>query len=137
MRQRRLMNQINVVPYIDVMLVLLVIFMVTAPMIQTGTINVPSAGQVSAPPTQAIVIEVKADGALALRASTSGTSRPVSNTEFQRAISEALAKNAEQSFLVAADSKLPYQKVIDVLEAARNAGVQKISLQTQSSTASR
>ena len=61
----------------------------------------------------------------------------MSNTEFQRAISEALAKNAEQSFLVAADSKLPYQKVIDVLEAARNAGVQKISLQTQSSTASR
>ncbi len=44
MRQRRLMNQINVVPYIDVMLVLLVIFMVTAPMIQQGTINVPSAG---------------------------------------------------------------------------------------------
>ncbi|WP_288022586.1 biopolymer transporter ExbD, partial [Thauera sp.] len=43
MRQRRLMNQINVVPYIDVMLVLLVIFMVTAPMVQTGNINVPSA----------------------------------------------------------------------------------------------
>ncbi|AMO38541.1 Tol biopolymer transport system, TolR protein [Thauera humireducens] len=137
MRQRRLMNQINVVPYIDVMLVLLVIFMVTAPMIQTGTINVPSAGQVSATPTEAIVIEVKADGALALRAATSGASRPVSNTEFQRAVSEALAKNAAQPFLVAADSKLPYQKVIDVLEAARNAGVQKISLQTQTSSASR
>ncbi|MDI3491139.1 MAG: biopolymer transport protein TolR [Thauera sp.] len=137
MRQRRLMNQINVVPYIDVMLVLLVIFMVTAPMIQTGTINVPSAGQVSAPPTEAIVIEVKADGALALRAAASGASRPVSNTEFQRAISEALARSPEQPFLVAADSKLPYQKVIDVLEAARNAGVQKISLQTQSSSASR
>ena len=50
MRQRRLMNQINVVPYIDVMLVLLVIFMVTAPMIQQGTINVPSAGAGTPPP---------------------------------------------------------------------------------------
>ena len=47
MRQRRLMNQINVVPYIDVMLVLLVIFMVTAPMIQTGTVDLPSVGSAS------------------------------------------------------------------------------------------
>ena len=78
MRQRRLMNQINVVPYIDVMLVLLVIFMVTAPMIQQGTINVPSAGAGTPPPqSEAIFIEVKADGAYALRASNSGTSRPV------------------------------------------------------------
>mgnify|MGYP003426589754 FL=1 len=125
------MNEINVVPYIDVMLVLLVIFMVTAPMIQTGTIEVPSAGTVSAPPTEAIVIEVRADGTMALRASTSASSRPVSNVEFDRAIREALELNAEQTFLVAADNKLAYQKVIDVLEAARNAGVQKISLQTQ------
>ncbi len=137
MRQRRLVNQINVVPYIDVMLVLLVIFMVTAPMIQTGNINVPSAGEVSTPPAEAIVIEVKADGAMALRASTSTSSRPVSNLEFQKAIQDALAKNAAQPFLVAADSKLPYQKVIDVLEAARNAGVQKISLQTQTGSAGR
>ncbi|APR04472.1 ExbD/TolR family protein [Thauera chlorobenzoica] len=132
MRQRRLMNQINVVPYIDVMLVLLVIFMVTAPMVQTGNIDVPSAGQVSATPAEAIVIEVKADGTLALRPSTSASARPVSNLEFQRALGEALQKNPEQTFLVAADSKLDYQKVIDVLEAARLAGVRKISLQTKS-----
>ncbi len=137
MRQRRLMNQINVVPYIDVMLVLLVIFMVTAPMIQTGTINVPSAGTVAAPPTEAIVIEVDANGEMALRPTASASSRPVSKIEFDRVIREALASNPEQTFLVAADSKLSYQNVIDVLEAARNAGVQKISLQTQSGTTAR
>ncbi len=137
MRQRRLMNQINVVPYIDVMLVLLVIFMVTAPMIQTGNINVPSAGTISTPPAEAIVIELKADGAMALRQSTSTSSLPVSNLQFQKAIADALAKNPEQPFLVAADSKLQYQKVIDVLEAARNAGVSKISLQTQAGSTSR
>ncbi len=137
MRQRRLMNQINVVPYIDVMLVLLVIFMATAPMIQTGTINVPSAGTISSPPAEAIVIELKADGAMALRQSASTNSRPVSNLQFQKAIADALAKNPEQPFLVAADSKLQYQKVIDVLEAARNAGVSKISLQTQAGSTSR
>ena len=135
MRQRRLMNQINVVPYIDVMLVLLVIFMVTAPMIQQGTINVPSAGAGTPPPqTEAIFIEVKADGALALRPSNSGTSRPIRKDQLDVALKDALAKNPEQPFLVAADSKLDYQKVIDVLEVARSAGVRKISLVTQSST---
>ncbi|MEZ5612711.1 protein TolR [Thauera sp. WH-2] len=135
MRQRRLMNQINVVPYIDVMLVLLVIFMVTAPMIQQGTINVPSAGAGTPPPqAEAIFIEVKADGAYALRASNSGTPRPVRRDQLSTALKDALAKNPEQPFLVAADSKLDYQKVIDVLETARNAGVRKISLVTQSAT---
>ncbi len=135
MRQRRLMNQINVVPYIDVMLVLLVIFMVTAPMIQQGTINVPSAGAGTPPPQfEAIFIEVKADGAYALRASNSSTSRPVRRDQLSTALKDALAKNPEQPFLVAADSKLDYQKVIDVLETARDAGVRKISLVTQSAT---
>ena len=135
MRQRRLMNQINVVPYIDVMLVLLVIFMVTAPMIQQGTINVPSAGAGTPPPqAEAIFIEVKADGAYALRASNSGTPRPVRRDQLSTALKDALAKNPEQPFLVAADSKLDYQKVIDVLETARKAGVRKISLVTQSAT---
>ena len=135
MRQRRLMNQINVVPYIDVMLVLLVIFMVTAPMIQQGTINVPSAGAGTPPPqAEAIFIEVKADGAYALRASNSGTPRPVRRDQLSTALKDALAKNPEQPFLVAADSKLDYQEVIDVLETARKAGVRKISLVTQSAT---
>ncbi len=134
MRQRRLMNQINVVPYIDVMLVLLVIFMVTAPMIQHGTINVPSAGPGTPPPqADAITIEVKANGALALRAGT--TSRPIRKDQLELNLKEALTKNAEQPFLVDADSKLDYQKVIDVLETARSAGVRKISLVTQSSNA--
>ena len=135
MRQRRLMNQINVVPYIDVMLVLLVIFMVTAPMIQQGTINIPSAGAGTPPPqSEAIFIEVKADGALALRPSTSGSSRAIRKDQLGIALQDAVTKNPEQSFLVAADSKLDYQKVIDVLEVARAAGVRKISLVTQSTT---
>ena len=135
MRQRRLMNQIHVVPYIDVMLVLLVIFMVTAPMIQQGTINVPSAGAGTPPPqAEAIFIEVKADGALALRPSNSGNSRAVRKDQLATTLQDALAKNPEQAFLVAADSKLDYQKVIDVLEVARSVGVRKISLVTQSAT---
>ena len=73
MRQRRLMNQINVVPYIDVMLVLLVIFMVTAPMIQTGDIDLPSVGKANTqPPVAPLEVIVRADGGLALRDRSKG-----------------------------------------------------------------
>ncbi|ANQ83506.1 ExbD/TolR family protein [Azoarcus olearius] len=137
MRQRRLMNQINVVPYIDVMLVLLVIFMVTAPMVQPGNIDVPSAGPISAPPAEAIVIELEKRNAIAIRKTSNAASRPVSSIEFQRVVKEALAANPEQPFLVAANKSLPYQDVIDILEAARQLGVKKISLQTQSGAAGR
>ncbi len=130
MRQRRLMNQINVVPYIDVMLVLLVIFMVTAPMIQTGNIDVPSAGAVSTPPAEAMIIAVEADRSLSVRPSASAPQRKVTDLELQRFLAEALAANPDQPFLVAADKTLPYQNVIDVLEAVRTAGVRKVSLQT-------
>jgi biopolymer transport protein TolR len=131
MRQRRLMSQINVVPYIDVMLVLLVIFMVTAPMMQTGSIDVPSAGPLAAPPVEAAVIDVDKDGNLALRRTAADAPVPLTLTEFQRELKKL--SDADHPILVAAHSDLPYQKVIDVLEAARELGVKKISLQTKSS----
>jgi biopolymer transport protein TolR len=132
MRQRRLMNQINVVPYIDVMLVLLVIFMVTAPMIQTGNIDVPTAGPATSPPTEAMIIEVEADRSISVKRTASSTALKVTDLEFQRFLREALEADPEQPFLIAADKTLPYQKVVDVLEAVRTAGVRKVSLQTAS-----
>jgi biopolymer transport protein TolR len=68
MRPRRLKNEINVVPYIDVMLVLLVIFMVTAPMMTTASIDVPSVGKAAQPPAEALQVIVRADQTLALLA---------------------------------------------------------------------
>ena len=132
MRQRRLINQINVVPYIDVMLVLLVIFMVTAPMIQTGNIDVPTAGPATSPPTEAMIIEVEADRSISVKRTASSTALKVTDLEFQRFLREALEADPEQPFLIAADKTLPYQKVVDVLEAVRTAGVRKVSLQTAS-----
>ncbi|MDR1062398.1 MAG: ExbD/TolR family protein [Azoarcus sp.] len=132
MRQRRLKNEINVVPYIDVMLVLLVIFMVTAPMMQTGNIDVPSAGPLVAPPQEAAVIEVDKDGKLALKQTANSKAVPLSFVDFQRELKKLI--DADQPVLVAAHNDLPYQKVIDVLEEARKQGVKKISLQTKSSS---
>lgn len=130
MRQRRLMNQINVVPYIDVMLVLLIIFMVTAST-QTGGIDIPTTGSLPAPPAEAMVIELKKGGVLSLRKTAASDSEVLQPGELENRIRNALEKNKEQSFLVAADKKLPYEEVISLLDTARQLGVKKISLQTQ------
>ena len=135
MRQRRLKNEINVVPYIDVMLVLLVIFMVTAPMMQTGNIDLPSAGPLVAPPDEAAVIEIGKDGKLALKQTASAKAVPLSFVDFQRELKKLIA--TDRPVLVAAHNELSYQKVIDVLEEARKQGIKKISLQTQSSSTGR
>ncbi|MCL2161487.1 MAG: ExbD/TolR family protein [Betaproteobacteria bacterium] len=130
MRKRRQKNEINVVPYIDVMLVLLVIFMVSSPMMQSGNIDVPTAGPLAAPPVEAAIIEVDKDGKLALKRTVNDKATPLSNLEFQRELAKLV--KTDHPILIAAHNDLPYQRVIDVLEAARSEGAKKVSLQTRS-----
>ena len=66
-RRRRMMSEINVVPYIDVTLVLLIIFMVTAPMIVTGSIDLPRVGQASQAPVAAIDVTIRQDGSITVK----------------------------------------------------------------------
>ena len=131
MRQRRLMNQINVVPYIDVMLVLLVIFMVTAPMIQSGSVNLPSVDKVPAPPTDAMIVTVKPDGGLTLRATSQATEKPFNRRDLIGEVQTAVSANPGQSVVIAADKSVKYEQVMNILNDLRNAGVNKVGLQTQ------
>jgi len=135
MRKRRQKNEINVVPYIDVMLVLLVIFMVSSPMMQSGSINVPTAGPLAAPPVEAAIIEIDKDEKLALKRTVNDKATPLSDLEFQRELKKLV--ESETPILIAAHNDLPYQKVIDVLEAARSNGATKVSLQTRSGNTGR
>ena len=131
MRKHKPMNQINVVPYIDVMLVLLVIFMVTAPMIQTGTVDLPSVGGVPQPPTEAMFVIVKQDGSLALKTTGTAPERALGNTELQRELQQAVEKNPAQPVVVAADKSVRYEQVMDTLNGLRQAGFQRVGLRTQ------
>ncbi len=133
MRQRRLMNQINVVPYIDVMLVLLVIFMVTAPMIQPGTVDLPSVGKSNAqPPTAPLEIIVKADERLAMRdRALGGAEVTVGSLELAQRIKEAQAKNPQQAVLIAADKGVRYEVVMNVMDELQRQQVTKIGLLVQ------
>ncbi len=132
MRQRRLMNQINVVPYIDVMLVLLVIFMVTAPMIQPGTVDLPSVGKSSQPPVAPIEIIVKADQSVSMRdRSLGGAEVTVGSNELAERIKAAQAKNPDQSVVIAADKSVRYEAVLRVMDELQKQQVAKIGLLVQ------
>ncbi len=125
-RGRRAVSEINMVPFIDVMLVLLIIFMVTAPLITPGVINVPSAGQSSKAPDKRVDVQIDAEGKLSL----AGEIKREGLTDKQAVavIKEALAANPELPVMIAADSELRYQQVMNMMKALREAGVQRVGL---------
>jgi len=132
MRQRRLMNQINVVPYIDVMLVLLVIFMATAPLIQTGSIDLPSIGKSSQPPAAPLEVVIHADNSLALRnRAQGGIEQAVSPADLAARLKDAQAKNPQQPVLIAADKSVRYESVLNVMDQLQRSQVTKIGLLVQ------
>ncbi|MBS3917191.1 MAG: protein TolR [Sulfuritalea sp.] len=131
MRQRRLMNQINVVPYIDVMLVLLVIFMVTAPLIQVASVDVPTVGKASQAPSDPLQIIVKADQTLAFRASPNAAPRDVTRDELVQLVTEAQKKNPQQAVVVAGDKNVRYEAVMQVMDALQKQQVARVGLLVQ------
>lgn len=133
MRQRRMMNQINVVPYIDVMLVLLVIFMVTAPMIQTGSVDLPSVAKASTPPVAPLEVTIHADGALALRdrSKSSAQEQPLNQDELIAALKAAQEKNPEQAILIAGNKDVRYEVVLQVMDQLQQNDISRIGLLVQ------
>ena len=132
MRKRRLMNEINVVPYIDVMLVLLVIFMVTAPMIQTGSVDLPSVGKSSQPPVAPLEVIIKADSSLALRdRARGGAEQMVTRADLAGRIKQAQAANPQQSVLIAGDKSVRYETVLAVMDELQRQQVARIGLLVQ------
>jgi biopolymer transport protein TolR len=126
---RRLMNQINVVPYIDVMLVLLVIFMITAPLINPGVIELPQISKSLTPPMAPLEIGIKANKTLMLRdRSISVSERVVSQEELIQAIKEKQSKNPDQPVVIAADKNVRYEEVLKVMDVLQQNQVKKIGL---------
>jgi biopolymer transport protein TolR len=132
MRQRRLKNEINVVPYIDVMLVLLVIFMVTAPMMTTANIDLPSVGKAATTPAAPLEVAIKADQSLSLidRAGNSKEIR-VDRSELKKLVLAAQAKNPEQPVLIAGDKNVKYEAVLSVMDDLQRAQVKRVGLLVQ------
>ncbi|MBI4742436.1 MAG: protein TolR [Betaproteobacteria bacterium] len=130
MRPRRLKNEINVVPYIDVMLVLLVIFMVTAPMMTTASIDVPSVGKAAQPPAEALQVIIRADRTLALLA-PGKAEREVDRKELSDAILAAQSKSPEQPVLIVGDKNVKYEAVLGIMDELQRQQVKRIGLLVQ------
>ncbi len=125
----QLMNQINVVPYIDVMLVLLVIFMVTAPLVNPGQIELPQVGKTSAPPVQPMEVSIRSDKSLWLRDRSQGSNEAkVTRGDLVKAIREKQKANPEQAVVIAADKDVRYEAVLDVMDTLQQNQVKKVGL---------
>ena len=126
------MSQINVVPYIDVMLVLLVIFMVTAPLMNPGQIDLPSVGKSLAPPVAPLEVIIKKNTTLALRDHAKGEQElPVSRDELSVLLKLKMANNPEQSVVISADKNVRYEEVINVMDMLQQQHIKKVGLLTK------
>jgi biopolymer transport protein TolR len=129
MRERRLKNEINVVPYIDVMLVLLVIFMVTAPMMTTASIDVPSVGKAAQAPAEALQVNIGEDESLTLM--DKGENRRLDREELARAIREAHARDPKRPVLIVGHRNVKYEAVLRVMDELERQQVERIGLLVQ------
>ena len=128
-RVRKSINQINVVPYIDVMLVLLVIFMVTAPLVAPGEIELPSVGSRLTVPAQPLRVTLESSGALALADQQTGTADTgLSREALVARIQAKQAKLPDQPVVIAADRNARYEDVLGVLDLLQRNGVRKVGL---------
>jgi len=133
---RRAMSDINVVPYIDVMLVLLVIFMVTAPLVSPSIINLPTVGnaqpQEQQPP---LVINIKADGSMNVRYKENGGStqeQKMSKDELNTFVLNRQESHPDQPVVIAADKTVKYEVVMNVMSDMKARGVKRVGLLVKS-----
>jgi biopolymer transport protein TolR len=134
-RKRGPMHEINIVPYVDVMLVLLVIFMVTAPLITPAVIDLPTVDKASAPRIVPLEVYVKADRSLVVRARDRAgaivSERTVSQSELGAVVKAMKGKEAELSVLVGGDKNARYESVLQAMDELRKQGVTKVGLQVK------
>ena len=126
-RERKAINQMNVVPYIDVMLVLLVIFMITAPLI-TGQVELPSMGSKLNVPVQPLEVTVRGQALWLRDMATSAAQVRVSQDELVARLKEAQARRPDQPVVIAADRGARYQEVLEVLDVLQRNGVKRVGL---------
>jgi len=134
-RKRGPMHEINIVPYVDVMLVLLVIFMVTAPLVTPAVIELPTVDKASAPRVVPLEIYVKTDQGLVVRQRDARGSvvneQSLNRAQLPGFIKGLRARNAELSVLIGGDKNARYESVLEVMDELRKQGVQKVGLQVK------
>ena len=135
-RGRRTMNEINMVPFIDVMLVLLIIFMVSAPLITTGLVDLPSVGKSKQQPEHVIQVIVGTDEKLKIKVDQLEPESIPVNRLAER-VKKAQGGDATSPVVISADKNVKYEAVVQVMDALQRAGVQRVGLAVKSGGAAK
>ncbi|MGI4777537.1 MAG: ExbD/TolR family protein [Janthinobacterium lividum] len=129
-RGRRTINEINMVPFIDVMLVLLIIFMVTAPLITPSVINLPSVDRANKQPDKPIEIVIKSDDEIQVKkdasSGTGGANVPF--TQIGKTVLAAQGGDAQRPVVISADKSVKYETVVKAMNELKRAGVERVGL---------
>ncbi|ALK92621.1 protein TolR [Limnohabitans sp. 103DPR2] len=128
-RGRRTINEINMVPFIDVMLVLLIIFMVTAPMITPSMVDLPSVGKAAKQPDQVIQIVVQKDDSLEMV--NDSKTQKINMDNLANTVRMAQTGQANSAVVISADRNVKYETVVKVMDTLQRAGIQRVGLSVQ------
>jgi biopolymer transport protein TolR len=128
-RGRRTINEINMVPFIDVMLVLLIIFMVTAPLITPSVIDLPRVGKAAKQPDQVIQIIISKDESMQIKIREKST--PVTFKDIASAVRKAQSGETNSAVVISADKNTKYETVVKVMDTLQRAGAQRVGLSVQ------
>lgn len=126
-RGRRAIAEMNMVPFIDVMLVLLIIFMVTAPLITTGLVELPSVGKAANRPTSVVEVIVGIDEKLRLRLDGADP-QPTTVSGLAAAVQQLQAGNPQVPVVISADKSVKYEQVVRAMDVLQRAGIARIGL---------
>ncbi|TDR80380.1 biopolymer transporter ExbD [Paludibacterium purpuratum] len=129
-RPRRQINQMNVVPYIDVMLVLLVIFMIATPMFSPGVVDVPSVSQARTPDIQPVEVALDTAGTITLR--SVDATRTFTSVDELASAAAAMAQS-DRPFAISAERNMKYEDVLKVADALHKAGIKRVALTVKQS----
>ncbi len=137
-RGRRTINEINMVPFIDVMLVLLIIFMVTAPLIAPSVIDLPSVGKAARQPDQIIQVILGKNDSLEMKVKDKTSSLPLK--DLAAAVKSAQSSHSSanpgtgagsSAVVISADKNAKYESVVKVMDTLQRAGIQRVGLSVQ------
>jgi biopolymer transport protein TolR len=128
-RGRKAMSDINVVPYIDVMLVLLIIFMVCAPLLVPGQIDLPSIGQSGNPPVAPLEVRLKKDASILLvDRQAGGNEEPIDRRDLVKRVQALQKARPDMAVVIAADKNLRYEEVLRVMDVLQQNKVKRVGL---------
>jgi biopolymer transport protein TolR len=128
-RGRRTISEINMVPFIDVMLVLLIIFMVTAPMISPSMVDLPSVGKAAKQPDQVVQVVIQKDERLELV--SNGKTDSATLGSVAASVKRLVGDGTNTAVVISADRSVKYEVVVKVMDSLQRAGIARVGLSVQ------